>query len=303
MLVLIAMYVISLNSRRQNFHKGALVGEESFTHTFRIPNYSWSTLEIGDVAASCGCTVVADLPKFVAPFRSLRVPVHINLAGRSGSFKSNVSIAIKNAGAIDLTLTAEIYPALPDVIDLGSVEKGATIEKKFAAPASLTEKNFVDMTGPITFELGLMDRQPIVDLKYTVSNPGGSFEIALLQSPVPVTIRGYVLRDVESRTPSISLGYLRPDSGTENEVMHSARFYSPYGKEFQWRPDQTQKSEFVELREVASDAELTISTHLRTPPNRGVYRETITFGFETSGNPEIVYVPVELHAYVLAMSQ
>lgn len=299
-LVFAMLHVIFLNSHRQAYHKGALIGAESFTHTFRLSNYSWRALELGDVSSSCGCTVVGDLPETIPPFRSLYVPISINLSGRSGAFQSKVAIDMKPYGLVELEVTADIYPMLPDVIEAGSVRKGAKIDKKFAVPAAFAESPLDESSDVVTARLVTIEGQPIVQLTAYAPNDGGDFEIPVFSGADTPIVRGYVQREIESQLSSISMGYLRPGADAKSPATEQARFISPYGSSFRWRPDLTRHSEFVSVTEVASDVGTAVSVRMTPPPDRGVYREVIDFHFELTDGTEIVRVPVEIYAYVMS---
>lgn len=298
-LVFVALHMIFLNSQRQFYHKGALIGAESFTHSFRIPNYSWRTLEVGNVTSSCGCTVVGNLPKSIPPFRNLNVPVKINLTGRSGAFKSNVTVALKPYGVAEFAISADIYPMLPKVIDLGKVRKDASIVGMYAIPSDLSEKLGEAFSDTVTAQLETIEGQPIVKLTAKAPLVGGDFEIQVTRGADPTVFIGYVQQDIEAQLSTVSMGNLRPGSGEETTATGVVRFFSPYDRSFKWRPDLTQHSEWVALEDAPADNGLALRIQLKAPPSSGVYREVVDFGFEVAGSPDLIQVPIEIYAYIL----
>lgn len=298
----VALHIIFLNSQHQVHHRGALIGADSFTHTFRIPNYAWKALEVGNVRSSCGCTVVGELPKSIPPFRSLYVPVRINLTGRSGVFKSNVSVDLKGYGVAELALTADIYPMMPNVIALGRVRKGDLVESSYAITEVLDIESFGEA---VSAALETLDGQPVIQLRVNAPLKGGEFEIPILHDADSPVFKGYVLQDVEARDSSLSLGLLQSGRGPATDSGGVAAFFSPYGRRFRWREDLTDATPGITIARDAeqSDKEgVALRIQLNEVPDRGAYHETINLQFEVLESGEIVSIPLEVFAYVLTKS-
>lgn len=299
LLVLVVLYVISLRSLHQSFDAGAVIAKDSLTYTFRIPNYTWRTMEVGNATASCGCTVVEELPASVPPFSALRIPVNIALAGRQGEFTSRVAVDLKGHGAAELSVFADIYPALPDPIDLGPVEKGALVERAFLAPPAFTRDALAGLNGAVEAGLTTLDGQPILKLAIRAPMESGDFSFPLADGAGSLVVKGRVARDVEATVSVLSMGYLRHGQGEGSSSTRKAKFVSPHKLPFKWRPDLAKHSEHIALKEVASESGAEIEVLLRHPKAEGVYRETVSFYFDVEGEKEAVEVPLEIYAYLM----
>lgn len=303
MLVLGMLYVISLRSLHQSFDAGAVIAKDSLTYTFRIPNYTWRTMEVGNATASCGCTVVEKLPTTVPPFGSLRIPVNIALAGRHGGFTSKVAVDLKGHGSAELSVLADIYPALLDPIDLGPVEKGALVERAFLAPPSFTRDALTGLNSSVKADLTELNGQPILKLAVRAPMESGNFSFSLAGGAGSAQIKGRVARDVEPTVAALSMGYIRPGQGDGSSSTRKAKFVSPRKLPFKWRPDLAKHSEFISLKEGPSETGAEIEVLLRHPKAEGVYRETVSFYFDVEGEEEAVEVPLEIYAYLMDTAQ
>ena len=298
LLVLGVLYAISLRSLHQSFDAGAVIAKDSLTYTFRIPNYTWRTMEVGNATASCGCTVVEKLPASVPPFSSLRIPVNMALAGRHGGFTSKVAVDLKGHGAAELSVFADIYPALPDPIDLGPVEKGARVERAFLAPPAFSRDALADLNAAVEASLTALDGQPILKLAIRAPMESGDFSFPLANGVDSPVLKGRVARDVEATVSVLSMGYLHPGQGDGSSSTRKAKFVSPRKVPFKWRPDLAKHSEFVSLMEGPSETGADIEVLLRHPKADGIYREVVSFYFEVEGQDEAVEVPLEIYAYI-----
>ncbi len=298
-LVLVTLHVIFLNALRQSHSEGALMGEAELIHTFQLRNYSWHRIDVGDAHTSCGCTVVADLPKSIEPFQRLDIPIRIDLSGRSGKFQSKVSLSLPPFGLAEFEIVADVYPVLPAVIELGDVQKGAVIEKVFAADERVFNSSSEFSNDNMTVEARVVEGQPILSLAIHAPMESGDFAFSMGEGSASPTVNGRVLKEVQASVDTLSLGYIRLGAGEERSTTGEVAFVSTTGALIAWQQGSSVHSDKVSIREAPSEAGVTLAVTLETPQTGGLYKENLEFYFTVEGDPEMIRVPVELYAYVL----
>lgn len=292
-------------SLRQSHHEPALIDKDSFSITFRIPNYTFRRIPIESVSTSCGCTVVEAIPAEVGPFEVLKIPMRIDLAGKAGAFRSTAVVQMGTAGDAQLEITANVYPAMPKTIDFGSIMSGTAVTKEFVITepvAALIQPCVQCSRDEIAYSLSEFEGLPLLKVSYTAGDERGPFSFPLfskapLDRSVQTIITGYVPREVEPDAPTVFLGYLDPkDTSTANAEVS---FRSSYGESYEWRQDLTKNSDSISLSRHSTGKDV-VAVSLKVPGQQGIFRETLEVAFQVGTTaPRVIYVPVEVYAYIL----
>lgn len=298
--VVSVLYMIFHSSLNQNIHAGTLIAQDTYSHIFRIPNYSWRPLLVKNVSSSCGCTVVDKLPEVIPPFQTLAVPVNVNLKGRAGAFLSKVVVTFGGSSPAEFQITMDIFPLLPETIDLGRVKKGVSLKKAYAIPPEFEGARLSELHAGIKGSLNFLEGNRVLELVIEPPNRVGDFNFPLHPREGSPAVKGHVVGEIEPNLSVLSMGYLRPGAGAESTATRAVQFSSTSGAAFSWRGDITEHSELVIMKEVNGESGKSIEVQFRSPVKRGIYKELLNFQFSIEGRPEIVEVPVELYAFVMS---
>lgn len=296
-------YFYFLKSLHQMHDFGLVIARGQLDHTFAIRNFSPFTLHIQRVNSSCGCTVVAELPKTVAPFGVLHIPITFDVSVKSGEARSEVYVYFSNSRSASFHLQARVYPPVPDTISLGTFKAGSRIDKSFSLPSSFGAiGSRIRPVAGVTIEKSLLENYTLLRIVITPHfNIKGSFSLPIIQENEEgnetriSTLEGYVLQSVEPESPLISLGYEKEIDAYIPISSRPIKFYSPYQYAFRWLKDRTTDSSSFALTQEDSSQDM-ITLTIMGPKSRGLYKETLTFSFEIDDG-EIVEVPVTVYAY------
>lgn len=304
MAVLIGRNFAAKSFMMQHHREDALVGNQSFTYEFQVPNFSFRTLAIDQVNTSCGCTLVETLPEAIGPFGVLKVPVKYDLVGKSRGFDSTVFVAFGNGTTANLRFSTEVFAPLPETIELGNVLAGTEAKKEYVIDSELAHA-FAGSTGSTSVDVSTrkIENFSLIQLSLKAPDTAGQFSFPIFSyesksGRQSCSVSGTVREEVEADRTLITLGYLKSDA--VNESVASVKFESPYGMEFSWDENETRKTESVMLEQSTSIAK-TINVRLQTDGRKGVVKESVEFAFRVatdSGN-KTVLVPVELYCFVL----
>lgn len=293
----------SVSVKDQKFDWGPVVGKTSLDHVFIYPNLSLKEITIKSVQTSCGCTVVEELPKRIAPLSVLRVPVHMDVTQKSGKTSSVVTLIFVDETTASFQMTSSVYPPLPDKIDFGKFKRGDRPSRVYMLDADrlkLASCGYKGLEG-VDVRLDEILGKPVIyidispELKLTREFSFNlPFECEDLEVP-PVTIRGYVQDVIEAKTPLLSFGYVtRRESDVS--VSRVVEFFSPYGEFFKWDEAATPGCDTATLAAVdASGKRIKITLAPQLP--EGLVTSNINVHF-TLENSEKTIVPLTLYAYV-----
>lgn len=250
----LVLHLVMMRSLEQSFDFGAAFGSSRLEHSFRTFNFSFSTLVVHDVSSSCGCTVVNELPPIIRPFESVAIPVRMDVSEKRGHTSAQVVVQFTNGDAAKYSLFAEVYPALPEVVELGRVKSGESIEREFVLDGTqakrLSSLKFVPVDG-VEFGLSQLKAQTIAKLTFTPSSQDkGAIDRVLafasssgVQSEL--VVRAFVAAPVEATHSVVSLGYLAPEAKVGQ--AKPVQFYSPYGYTFRWLRDETRHPAWLQF--------------------------------------------------------
>jgi len=108
---------------------GVITDDNNVTTTFKFTNSGKTTLKIGTLSGSCGCTVPQLEKKDYEPGEGGEISVTYNPHNRRGKQQTNVTVNSNDpaAPAVQLQVHSEIKPMMflePMAVNLGSVPKG-----------------------------------------------------------------------------------------------------------------------------------------------------------------------------------
>lgn len=153
------------------FDFGRLDNTNIVTHTFVLTNAGAATLNIGDIRASCGCTVATVSRQQVEPGGTADLTAKLNLAGRRGQQMKSITVASNDPVTPMLQLWMKGFA----VVDVG-LEPAYV---NFGQIATNTERQI---------DVELLTRDPSVCIK-SVSGATDRFQAEILRDAAGVANR------------------------------------------------------------------------------------------------------------------
>lgn len=204
------------------YHFGTVLNGPPIKHVFTVKNAGRADLVIGQVMASCGCTVAKPTRTHLKPGESSRIDVSVDTRVLSGHSAHTVTLVtndpanpnpvLKVEGDVKLQVTAT-----PSSVDFGKVARGSEAAREVVLTA-LTEKGFeigeVKNSNPNIKVVRVPGKRGSIGTKFRIellkTTRVGPFvdtiDIATNRLPVKVSVYGKVSGPIDANPAQVSFG-------------------------------------------------------------------------------------------------
>jgi hypothetical protein len=213
---------------QQEVDIGTHADTEKVSHTFRLFNPGPRSLQVENISASCGCTVVGKVARHVSPFTFLSVPVEVTLFGKEGNFDSSISVVFADLTVAKLSVKGVARPALQEQIVLGKMQQGDA-GRAFLLPNTVQIDNgviFEDKVLRVSVEQEKVLEQQMVRFAPVQDATSGEFRRQIdlplkdaLGKTMKVDVAGTVRGEVEPSAEAISIGYISKNTNKARPVF------------------------------------------------------------------------------------
>jgi len=207
-----------------SFDFGTVLEGTPVKHEFTIRNVGQADLIIGQVQASCGCTVAKADKQRLRPGEQTRLPVTFDTSHEKGRASRRIDVYTNDPQTPDLALELQGVvrresEAVPDEVVFDSVRKGSEQAREVSIKYNGSAKDFkilkVSNSNPNIAVVSEPDLKLKVALLKTM--PPGPFqdtvEIATSGRPVEIPVYGRIVGNLVTEPAQVSFGILPHGQG------------------------------------------------------------------------------------------